>query len=153
VVGHTDRFAAAVSQRDIASWAAWWYAADFTLFHENWFRKPPFEDPDDYRDRSPITYIGNVKTPLMLILGDADFRTPPDSGGDEMFRALKYRKIPTAEVRFPGESHELSRSGQPWHRVERLHHIVNWFDIYLKGEKSNEYDLVPPIEPEWEKSK
>jgi hypothetical protein len=40
----------------------------------------------------------------------------------------------------------------PWHRVERLHHIVNWFDIYLKGEKSNEYDLVPPIEPEWEKS-
>ncbi len=153
VVGHTDRFAAAVSQRDIASWAAWWYAADFTLFQENWFRKPPFEDPDDYRDRSPITYIGKVKTPLMLILGDADFRTPPDSGGDEMFRALKWRKIPTAEVRFPGESHELSRSGQPWHRVERLHHIVNWFDIYLKGQKSNEYDLVPPVEPEWEKSK
>ncbi len=153
VVGHTDRFAAAVSQRDIASWAAWWYAADFTLFQENWFRKPPFEDPDDYRDRSPITYIGKVKTPLMLILGDADYRTPPDSGGDEMFRALKWRKIPTAEVRFPGESHELSRSGQPWHRVERLHHIVNWFDIYLKGEKSNEYDLVPPVEPEWEKSK
>ena len=152
VVGHTNRFAAAVSQRDIASWAAWWYAADFTLFHENWFRKPPFEDPDDYRERSPITYIGNVKTPLMLILGDADFRTPPDAGGDEMFRALKYRKIPTAEVRFPGESHELSRSGMPWHRVERLHHIVNWFDIYLKGERSNEYDLVPPVEPEWEKT-
>jgi dipeptidyl aminopeptidase/acylaminoacyl peptidase len=153
VVGHTDRFAAAVAQRDIASWSAWWYAADFTLFQANWFHKPPFEDPDDYRARSPITYINNVKTPLMLILGDADFRTPPDTGGDEMFRALKYRKIPTAEVRFPGESHELSRSGMPWHRVERLHHIVNWFDIYLKGEKSNEYDLVPPTEPEWEKSK
>jgi dipeptidyl aminopeptidase/acylaminoacyl peptidase len=152
VVGHTDRFAAAVSQRDIADWSAWWYAADFTLFQESWFRKPPFEDPDDYRQRSPITYISNVKTPLMLILGDADFRTPPDTGGDEMFRALKYRKIPTAEVRFPGESHELSRSGMPWHRVERLHHIVNWFDIYLKGEKSNEYDLVPPAEPGWEKS-
>ncbi len=152
VVGHSDRFAAAVSQRDIASWAAWWYAADFTLFQENWFHKPPFEDPEDYRQRSPITYINNVKTPLMLILGDADFRTPPDTGGDEMFRALKYRKIPTAEVRFPGESHELSRSGMPWHRVERLHHIVNWFDVYLKGEKTNEYDLVPPVEPEWEKS-
>ena len=153
VVGHTDRFAAAVSQRDIASWAAWWYAVDFTLFRENWFRKPPFEDPEDYKARSPITYINNVKTPLMLILGDADLRTPPDTGGDEMYRALKWRKIPTVEVRFPGESHELSRSGQPWHRVERLHHIVNWFDIYLKGEKSNEYDLAPPVEPEWERSK
>lgn len=153
VVGHTDRFAAAVSQRDIASWAAWWYAVDFTLFQENWFHKPPFEDPDDYKARSPITYINNVKTPLMLILGDADLRTPPDTGGDEMYRALKWRKIPTVEVRFPGETHELSRSGQPWHRVERLHHIVNWFDIYLKGEKSNEYDLAPPVEPEWERSK
>ncbi|HYK51266.1 MAG TPA: S9 family peptidase [Terriglobales bacterium] len=151
-VTHTDRFAGAVSQRDIADWAAWWYSADFTLFQPRWFHKPPFEDPQDYRDRSPITYINNVKTPLMLILGDADFRTPPDSGGGTMFRALKFRKIPTAMVRFPGESHELSRSGKPWHRIERLHHIVNWFDIYLQGKKTNEYDLVPPPEPDWEKT-
>jgi dipeptidyl aminopeptidase/acylaminoacyl peptidase len=151
-VTHTDRFAGAVSQRDIADWAAWWYSADFTLFQPRWFHKPPFQDPQDYRDRSPITYINNVKTPLMLILGDADFRTPPDSGGGTMFRALKFRKIPTAMVRFPGESHELSRSGKPWHRIERLHHIVNWFDIYLQGKKSNEYDLVPPPEPDWEKT-
>ncbi len=144
VVGHTDRFAAAVSQRDIASWAAWWYADDFTLFQPNWFPKPPFEDPEDYTARSPITYINNVKTPLMLILGDADYRTPPATGGDEMFRALKYRHIPTVMVRFPRESHELSRSGEPWHRVERLHHIVNWFDLYLQGKPTHEYDLVPP---------
>ena len=51
-------------------------------------------------------------------------------------------------VRFPGESHELSRSGKPWHRVERLQHIVNWFDIYLMGKASNEYDLVPPAVPD-----
>ena len=50
-----------------------------------------------------------------------------------MFRALKFRKIPTVMVRFPNESHELSRSGQPWHRVERLQHIVGWFDHWLKG--------------------
>jgi dipeptidyl aminopeptidase/acylaminoacyl peptidase len=143
VVGHTDRFAAAVSQRDIASWADWWYTADFTLFQPNWFRKPPFEDAQDYTARSPITYIEDVKTPLMLILGDADYRTPPGAGGEEMFRALKFRRIPTAMVRFPGESHELSRSGQPWHRIERLHHIVNWFDVYLQGKKTHEYDLVP----------
>jgi dipeptidyl aminopeptidase/acylaminoacyl peptidase len=143
VIGHTDRFAAAASQRDIASWSDWWYTADFTLFQPNWFRKPPFEDAPDYTARSPITYIEKVKTPLMLILGDADYRTPPGAGGEQMFRALKYRHIPTAMVRFPGESHELSRSGQPWHRVERLHHIVNWFDVYLQGKQTHEYDLVP----------
>jgi len=147
VVGHTDRFAAAVAQRDIASWAAWWYSADFTLFQPSWFRKAPFEDPQDFTERSPITYIKNVKTPMMFILGDADWRTPEASGGEEMFRALKYRKIPTVMVRFPGESHELSRSGQPWHRIERLEHITNWFDIYLRGIKIAGY--APGEEGAW----
>jgi dipeptidyl aminopeptidase/acylaminoacyl peptidase len=142
IVGHTDRFAAAVAQRDIASWAAWWYAADFTLFQPSWFKAPPFEDPQDYVNRSPITYIKNVHTPLMLVLGEADYRTPPAAGGEEMFRALKFLKRPVIMVRFPGESHELSRSGQPWHRVERLEHIVGWFDKYLQGMSKPEYDDV-----------
>jgi dipeptidyl aminopeptidase/acylaminoacyl peptidase len=142
VIGHTDRFAAAVSQRDIASWADWWYSADFTLYHPSWFKAPPFRDPQDYVERSPITYIENVKTPLMLILGEADYRTPPGAGGEEMFRALKFLKRPVIMVRFPGESHELSRSGQPWHRVERLQHIVGWFDKYLQGISKAEYDDV-----------
>ena len=140
IIGHTDRFAAAVSQRDIASWADWWYSADFTLYQATWFKAPPFEDPQDYVNRSPITYIKNVHTPLMLILGEADYRTPPGSGGEEMFRALKYLRRPVIMVRFPGESHELSRSGQPWHRVERLQHIVGWFDQYLQGIHKAEYD-------------
>ena len=94
IVGHTDRFAAAVAQRDIASWAAWWYAADFTLFQPSWFKAPPFQDPQDYVNRSPITYIQKVHTPLMLVLGEADYRTPPAAGGEEMFRALKFLKRP-----------------------------------------------------------
>jgi dipeptidyl aminopeptidase/acylaminoacyl peptidase len=142
VVGHTDRFAAAVAQRDIASWADWWYTADFTLFQPSWFKAPPFEDPQDYVNRSPITYIKNVHTPLMLVLGEADYRTPPAAGGEEMFRALKFLKRSVIMVRFPGESHELSRSGQPWHRVERLEHIVGWFDKYLQGMSKPEYDDV-----------
>ncbi|HEX4605397.1 MAG TPA: S9 family peptidase [Candidatus Angelobacter sp.] len=142
VVGHTDRFAAAVAQRDIASWADWWYTADFTLFQPSWFKAPPFDDPQDYVNRSPITYIKNVHTPLMLVLGEADYRTPPAAGGEEMFRALKFLKRPVIMVRFPGESHELSRSGQPWHRVERLQHIVGWFDKYLQGMSKPEYDDV-----------
>ena len=142
-IGQTTRFAAAVSQRDIANWSDWWYTADFTLFQPTWFKAPPFEDPEDYKARSPITYINNVKTPLMLILGEADWRTPTYAGGEEMFRALKYRKIPTVMVRFPNETHELSRSGQPWHRIERLQHIVGWFDHWLMRVPKPEYEVAP----------
>ncbi len=141
-IGQTTRFAAAVSQRDIASWTDWWYTADFTLFHPTWFKAPPFEDPEDYRRRSPITYVNKIQTPLMLILGEVDWRTPTGPGGEAMFRALKYRKIPTVMVRFPNESHELSRSGQPWHRIERLQHIVGWFDKWIMGVSKPEYDVV-----------
>jgi dipeptidyl aminopeptidase/acylaminoacyl peptidase len=140
-IGQTTRFAAAVSQRDIASWSDLWYSTDFSLFQPSWFKAPPWEDPKDYEARSPITYINNVKTPLMLILGEADYRTPPGGGGEQMFRALKYRKIPTVMVRFPNESHELSRSGQPWHRIERLQHIVGWFDHWLMGVPKAEYQV------------
>jgi dipeptidyl aminopeptidase/acylaminoacyl peptidase len=143
VVGHTTRFAAAVSQRDIASWTHWWYTADFTLFQPAWFKGPPFDEEEDFKARSPITYIKDVKTPMMFILGESDYRTPPGAGGEEMFRALKFRKIPTVMVRFPNESHELSRSGQPWHRVERLQNIVGWFDHWLLGAPKPEYEVAP----------
>ena len=140
-VGQTHRFHAAVAQRDIADWTSWWYTADFTLFQPNWFKAPPFDDPQDYIKRSPITYIKNVDTPMMFILGDVDWRTPPQSGGEQMFRALKYLHRPTVMVHFPGESHELSRSGQPWHRVERLDHIVGWFDKWLMGIPNPAYNM------------
>ena len=147
VITQTDRFAAAVSQRDIADWATFWYTADFTLFQPSWFRKAPWEDPEDYRARSPITHVEKVKTPLMLIEGEADYRTPAMAGGEMMFRALKYRRIPTVMVRFPDETHELSRSGKPWHRIERLQHIVNWFEKYLMGKPMPQYDAgLRPIE-------
>lgn len=143
VVTQTQRFQAAVSQRDISDWANFWYTADFTLFQETWFKAPPFEDAEDYKARSPITYIKNVTTPMMFILGEADYRTPPTAGGEDMFRALKYRHVPTVMVRFPNESHELSRSGQPWHRIERLQHIVGWFDKWLMGASKPEYEISP----------
>jgi dipeptidyl aminopeptidase/acylaminoacyl peptidase len=82
-----------------------------------------------------------MKTPLMLIEGEADMRTPSGAGGEQMFRALKYRHIPTVMVQFPGETHELSRSGKPKHRVERLEHIVAWFDKYVDGEDVKTYDV------------
>jgi dipeptidyl aminopeptidase/acylaminoacyl peptidase len=142
-ITHTDRFAAAASQRDISNWASWWYTADFTLFQPRWFKAPPFEDPEDYTNRSAITFVKNIHTPVLFVLGEADYRTPQDSGGEQLFRALKYLKRPTAMVVFPRETHELSRSGEPWHRIERLDHIVGWFDKWLLAVPHPEYDVHP----------
>ena len=80
-----------MSQRSIADWEAWWYTADFTLFQPSWFRKARRgRIATDFMARSPITYADDITTPLMLIDGDADYRTPPAAGGEAMFRALKY---------------------------------------------------------------
>ncbi|MGB8521327.1 MAG: S9 family peptidase, partial [Candidatus Acidiferrales bacterium] len=142
-ITHTNRFAAAVSQRDISNWASWWYTADFTLFTPQWFKAPPFEDPQDYANRSAITFVKDIHTPVLFVLGELDYRTPQDSGGEQLFRALKYMKRPTAMVVFPRETHELSRSGEPWHRIERLDHIVAWFDKWLLDVPHPEYDVHP----------
>jgi dipeptidyl aminopeptidase/acylaminoacyl peptidase len=144
VVTQTNRFKAAVAQRDITDWANWWYTADAISFHQSFEPKsPPFDNVELYRAHSPITFVNNIKTPMMFILGDADYRTPPTGGGEDFFRALKYKHIPTVMVRFPRESHELSRSGEPWHRVERLDNIIDWFDEFLMGKCEPQYDLAP----------
>lgn len=140
-VVQTNRFAAAVSQRSISDWAAWWYTADFTQFQPVWFRGAPFARPAEFAARSSITYVNRIQTPIMFIEGETDMRTPPSAGGEQLFRALKYLKRPTVMVQFPGETHELSRSGKPSHRLERLRHIVGWFDKYLMGAETKAYDV------------
>ncbi len=140
-VTQTDRFQAAVSQRSVADWISFWYSADFTLFQPSWFRKNPYEDPEEFLSRSPVRYTEKIKTPMMFIEGDEDWRTPTWQGGGAMFRALKAQKKVAVMVNFPGENHELSRSGKPSHRVARLQHIANWFDKYLLGKKIDLYDL------------
>jgi dipeptidyl aminopeptidase/acylaminoacyl peptidase len=140
-ITQTGRFGAAVSQRSISDWAAFWYSTDFTLFTPFWFRKFPFQDPDEYRRRSPITHVEQITTPLMLIEGDRDLRAPTDAGGGAMFRALKALRKVAVMVVFPGETHDLSRSGKPSYRIERLQHIVRWFDKYLLGKPTTDYDV------------
>jgi dipeptidyl aminopeptidase/acylaminoacyl peptidase len=141
-ITQTTRFKAAVAQRSIADWSAFWYTADFTLFTPTWFRDAPWRDAADFKARSPITFVEKIQTPLMLVEGEIDLRCPPGAGGEEMFRALKFLKKPTVMIQFPGESHELSRSGKPVHRVERLQHIVGWFDKYLMGMPMPMYDVT-----------
>ncbi len=140
-ITQTTRFAAAVSQRSVANWASFWYTADFTLFTPSWFRSTPFHDPEEFDSRSPVRYAEKITTPLMLVEGDDDLRAPPSQGGEAMFRALKTQHKTAVMVRFPGETHELSRSGRPTHRIERLEHILNWFDKYLLGKDIKTYDL------------
>jgi dipeptidyl aminopeptidase/acylaminoacyl peptidase len=141
-VTQTERFAAAVSLRSIADWSGFWYTADFAQFVPDWFRAAPWQDPADFTARSPITHVEKVRTPLMLIEGESDQRTPASDGGEQMFRALKFLRRPTVLVRFPDETHELSRSGKPWHRVERLQHMLAWFDKYLMG-APGPYEVAP----------
>ncbi|HEU4387475.1 MAG TPA: S9 family peptidase [Blastocatellia bacterium] len=139
-VTQTNRFKAAVSQRSVADWLGFWYTADFSLFTPTWFRSVPFRDPEEFLARSPVRYADKITTPMMFVEGDSDLRTPPTQGGEAMFRALKVQKKVAVMVRFPGETHDLSRSGKPAHRVERLQHIVNWFDKYLMGKDIRIYD-------------
>ncbi len=140
-IAHTDRFAAAVSQRDISNWASWWYTTDLALFQPEWFKSPPFEAPQDYAELSAITFVKDIHTPVMFVLGESDLLAPQGSGGEQIFRALKFLRRPTVMVVFPRETHELSRSGEPWHRIERLDHIVGWFDKWLMGVPHPEYEI------------
>ena len=139
IIAQTPRFAAAVTDRCVADWASFYATADFTLFTPTWFRKPPFEDPKDWIERSPVTYASRITTPLMIVHGEEDWRTPIGQG-EAMFRALKQQRKTAVMIRFPGENHELSRSGVPSRRVQRLHHIHSWFDKYLLGKAVHDYD-------------
>ncbi len=138
-ITRTDRFAAAITDRCVSEWTSFYYSADFTLFTPSWFRKPPFEDPQESVERSPVTYASRVTTPLMVIHSEEDWRTPIGQG-EAMFRALKQQRKTAVMVRFPGENHELSRSGTPSRRIQRLQHYRKWFDRWLMGRPAREYD-------------
>jgi dipeptidyl aminopeptidase/acylaminoacyl peptidase len=90
----------------------------------------PWEDPQFYLERSPITYVRRMRTPLLILHSEQDYRCPIEQG-EQLFVALKKLGVPVLFVRFPNESHDLSRNGQPRHRLERLRHIVEWFRTYL----------------------
>lgn len=140
IVTRTNRFRAAVTQRCVSDWAAMYYTSDFALFTPTWFRRPPYEDPQEYAERSPVTELAKVGTPLMVIHSEEDWRCPIGQG-EVMFRGLKQQRKPVVMVRFPGESHELSRSGAPSRRVQRLQHLRRWFDHWLQDRPAPEYGV------------
>ncbi len=138
-IGQTDRFKAAITQRCVSDWSAFWYGCDFTMFTPGWFKKPPFEDLTEYVERSPVMLTPRVKTPLLVLHSDEDWRTPALQG-EAMFRALVMQRKPAVMARFPGEGHELSRSGAPSRRVQNQRLIRRWFDRWLLGKDAPEFD-------------
>lgn len=132
IVGHTNRFKAAVTQRSISNWLSFYGVSDIGYFFTAWEHE--LDLLDDSRalwDISPLKYADNVTTPLLIMHGEEDQRCPIEQG-EQFYVALKHRKKDTTFVRFPGAGHELSRGGAPAMRIERLKHMCRWFREYLK---------------------
>ncbi len=131
IIGHTKRFAAAVTQRCVSNMLSMYGSSDI-----NWILGmelgdgTPWGDTENFWKQSPMKYIGNAKTPTLVVHSEHDHRCPIEQG-EQVFVALKKLGVPTEMVRFPDESHGLSRGGRTDRRIERLKRIAGWFERYL----------------------
>ena len=132
IVGHTDRFKAAVSERAVNNFDSQWGSSDFGWDFKGYMGAFLFEDVETYLKVSPSTYAQDIHTPLLILHSEEDLRCPVEQA-EHLFVTLRLLKRPVEFVRFPAESHELTRSGSPIHRVQRFDLVVEWFDRYLKG--------------------
>jgi dipeptidyl aminopeptidase/acylaminoacyl peptidase len=129
LVGHTDRFAGAVAQRGVYDLASFYGSTDAFKLIEWDYGTTPWESPEALWADSPVAHADAVETPTLVVHADLDFRVPVNNG--EMFYLfLKKNGVETRLVRYPREGHELSRSGEPGHVVDRIERIARWFDGY-----------------------
>lgn len=132
IIGHTNRFRAAASQRSISNWISLTALSDIGYsFVDGYSGTDIWGNTDLLWKQSPLAYADKVTTPTLFIHSDEDYRCPLPEGL-QMFSALRYHQVPARIVIFKGENHELSRSGHPKNRIRRLQEITNWFDHYLK---------------------
>ncbi len=130
IVGHTNRFAVAQTDRSISNWFSWYGSSDAQGLTEYEFDGFPWEQDSLYRALSPFTYVTNMKTPLLIVHSEEDYRVPI-TDGEQLFMALKKRGVPVELVRYPRSSHGLSRNGPPWLLVDRLERIRTWFAHWI----------------------
>jgi acylaminoacyl-peptidase len=142
MVGHSDRFKAAVSCRSVNDMTAEMLSGDIAgpLFGKYEYGANPWEDPELYRLHSPISYAANIHTPLLIQHSEKDVRTPITQG-EELFTILRSLRRPVRMLRVPDENHELTRSGAPFRRVENIERIADWFRHFLVEGKRR----LPPI--------
>ena len=139
IVGKTQRFAAAATIKPVINWTTMALTGDIAAFvGRHWMRAQPWEDPELYWRLSPISLVGNVKTPTLVMVGEQDFRTPTWEA-EQFYGALKLQKIPTALIRVPGASHSIA--SRPSQLIAKTDNIIGWFKKFdTKGEKPAETD-------------
>lgn len=131
IVSHTNRFRVAVTERSVTNFVSKWGASDIGFFgNARQWGGAPWDNYSYYVERSPITHVRDIDTPLLIIHSERDLRCPIEQA-EQLFTALLFLQKEVEFVRFPDEGHELSRSGKPLHRLERLLRIVTWFQRYL----------------------
>jgi dipeptidyl aminopeptidase/acylaminoacyl peptidase len=129
IVGKTNRFKAAATQKPVINWVSEALTMDNTLFTSRyWFAKLPWEDPMSYWQRSPLSLVGNVKTPTLVVVGSDDYRTPV-SESEQYYAALQIAGVPTALVKVPGASHG-GLAARPSQSAAKASAIIAWFDRY-----------------------
>ncbi len=128
IVGHTDRFKAAVVAKPVINWYSFVLYADGPgFFSKYWFPNKPWEDPEPYLKRSPISYVGNVTTPTMLLTGEEDYRTPI-AESEQFYTALKLEGVETAMVRIPNSGHGIA--DKPSNLIAKIASVLAWFEKY-----------------------
>ncbi|MCB9458816.1 MAG: S9 family peptidase [Anaerolineaceae bacterium] len=132
IVGHTGRFAAAVSQRGVYNLTSFYGTSDVPILISAEFDAEPWEDPEKLWAHSPLAYAHKVTTPTLLIHSENDFRVPIEQAEQFFAWVRRATDTPIKMLRYPREGHELSRSGEPNHRISRLTEMVKWFDTYCK---------------------
>ena len=137
-VGHTDRFAAASANCPVIDWLSFVGTTDGASWYYN-FAKLPWEDPSEHIKRSPLTYVGNVKTPTMLMTGVNDLRTPMPQT-EQFYSALKLRNVPTAMIRFNDEWHGTTSVPSNFMRTQL--YLRYWFDKYKRGAEQQDDDAL-----------
>lgn len=134
ILGHTDRFACIATQRSISNWISFYGVSDIGYFFVKNQHGQDIYSEEGLKalwDLSPLKYINDMKTPTLFIHSNEDYRCPMEQGM-QLFTALKEKGVPSRFVYFKGESHELSRSGKPKHRVRRLKEITDWMNTYCR---------------------
>ena len=140
IVGKTDRFRAAVVAKPVINWASFVLTADLNYyFATTWFDAPPWEDYESYWKRSPLSLVGNVSTPTMLLTGEADYRTPM-SETEQYYQALKHRGVDTLMVRIPGASHSIY--ARPSNLIAKVNSILAWFERYRDNASDALYETT-----------
>ena len=130
IIGKTDRFSAAVVAKPVINWYSFvLYADNIGYFYKYWFNDLPWNDPDSYLKRSPISYVGNVKTPTMVLTGEKDYRTPM-AESEQFYAGLKLNKVESMLVRIPNANHGIA--SKPSNLIAKVNAIISWFEKYKK---------------------